>query len=128
MGSPQKILVVEDVPNMRQMVVQALVSAGFPIVKSAEHGKEAVEKLEAENFDVVVSDYEMPEMNGLELLKWARASETYKNVPFIVLTTHAERDIVMGLLQAGVSQYIVKPANANQLLEKVNQAYKKHNP
>ena len=114
-----RILVVDDFQTMRRIVINLLRQLGFTNVTEADDGSTAWEKMDAEKIDLVVSDWNMPIMSGLELLKKTRASEKYKQVPFIMVTAEGKRENVVAAVQAGVSNYIVKPFNAATLKEKL---------
>ena len=114
-----RILVVDDFQTMRRIVINLLRQLGFTNVTEADDGTTACEKLEMDSVDLVVSDWNMPAMSGLDLLKKVRTSEKYKTVPFIMVTAEGKRENVITAVQAGVSNYIVKPFNAATLKEKL---------
>ena len=114
-----RILVVDDFQTMRRIVINLLRQLGFTNVTEADDGTTAWEKLEMDSVDLVVSDWNMPAMSGLDLLKKVRTSEKYKTVPFIMVTAEGKRENVITAVQAGVSNYIVKPFNAATLKEKL---------
>jgi len=127
-----KILVVDDMPTIRDLVKSQLKNMGLKNVSEAADGQQALNMLvqndAAENgFKMVISDWNMPKMSGIELLKQCRASDQWKNIPFVLLTSESEREQVTDAVLAGVSQYIVKPFPPKQFEEKVNQAWQKHN-
>lgn len=114
-----RILVIDDFQTMRRIVINLLRQLGFSNVTEAEDGVAAWNKLDAEKIDLIVSDWNMPNMDGFELLKKVRASEKYKTTPFIMVTAEGKRENVIAAVQAGVSNYIVKPFNAATLKEKL---------
>lgn len=127
-----RILVVDDMPSIRDMVKNQLRMMGYKNVTEAEDGEMAWEILtkkyeEGYPFHLVVSDWNMPKMKGVDLLKKVRANEDYKSVPFILLTSEAERDQVTEAVMAGVSQYIVKPFSPKAFEDKLKAAWTKHN-
>lgn len=115
----QRVLVIDDFQTMRRIVVNLLRQLGFTNVTEAEDGQAAWEKLQVDNIDLIVSDWNMPNMNGLELLKKVRSSDKYKATPFIMVTAEGKRENVIAAVQSGVSNYIVKPFNAATLKEKL---------
>lgn len=115
-----KVLIVDDARFIRDLVTK-IVSSGFPQseVKAAEDG-EAGRKLMMQNkFDIILCDWEMPGMSGLELLQWARREPNYQTVPFLMVTSRGERDYVLKAVQSGVNDYIGKPFEPSQLIEKI---------
>ncbi len=114
-----RILVIDDFQTMRRIVINLLRQLGFSNVVEADDGQTAWDKLETDNVQLIISDWNMPNMSGLELLKKVRASEKYKTVPFVMVTAEGKRENVIAAVQAGVSNYIVKPFNAATLKEKL---------
>lgn len=114
-----KILVVDDFPTMRRIVKTLLKQNGFSDMQEAEDGAQALQMLEAGNFEMVVSDWNMPNMTGLELLKAVRASAKLKHLPFLMVTAEAEKENIIEAVKAGVSNYVVKPFTAQTLKEKL---------
>ena len=117
--SSYSILVVDDFATMRRIVSNLLREAGVAHIAEAEDGVEALRKLEAGNFQFVVSDWNMPNMTGLELLKAVRSSPKLKHLPFLLITAEARKDNIMDAAQAGADGYIVKPFTAAILNEKI---------
>jgi two-component system chemotaxis response regulator CheY len=113
------ILVVDDVMTMRRIVRNILRDLQFKNIIDAEDGAAAVRILETQKVDLIVSDWNMPVMTGLELLKWVRANEGTKNVPFLMITAEAQKDNIMEALKAKVSGYMVKPFTPQSLAEKL---------
>ncbi len=114
-----RILVVDDFQTMRRIVMNLMRQLGFTNMIEAADGELAWEVLENDNIDLIVSDWNMPNMTGMELLKKVRASEEYKNIPFIMVTAEGKKENVIAAVQAGVNNYIVKPFNAATLKEKL---------
>lgn len=114
-----RILVVDDAQTMRRIIVNLLRQLGFTNMTEADDGTTAWERLGAERIDLIISDWNMPKMTGIDLLKKVRESETYKATPFIMVTAEGKRENVIAAVQAGVSNYIVKPFNAATLKEKM---------
>jgi len=124
--SKVSVLVVDDAPFIRDLVKKGLRNA-FPGValEDAVNGRKAQLLLSREAFDLVLCDWEMPEMSGLELLTWCRQQDSMKNMPFIMVTSRGDKENVIQAIQAGVSDFIGKPFTNEQLLTKVKKALHK---
>ncbi|HYX31576.1 MAG: response regulator [Pseudobdellovibrionaceae bacterium] len=125
-----KILIVDDMNMFRQMVRQALNTLEFKKMTEASDGTHAFAALaEAaqtqEPYQMVISDWNMPKMKGIELLKKVRAEEWGKKLPFIMLTAEAEKDHIIEAVQAGVDNYIIKPFTVDQMKQRLTQTYDK---
>ncbi len=116
---PKTILFVEDSPTMRRIIANSLRQVGFDEIIEAENGVDALEKLEGKEVDLVVTDWNMPEMNGAELVKTLREMPSYAEVPIIMITTRGMKDDVMTAMKLGVNGYIVKPFTPEILQEKL---------
>ena len=114
-----RILVVDDFQTMRRIIINLLRQLGFTNVVEAADGKQALEKVRDDKIDLVVSDWNMPNMSGMEFLKELRADDQYKSLPFIMVTAEGKKENVIAAVQAGVNNYIVKPFNAATLKEKL---------
>lgn len=114
-----RILVVDDALTMRRIVINLLRQLGFTNMNEADDGTTAWEKLQSETFDLIISDWNMPKMTGIDLLRKVRADSKYGPTPFIMVTAEGKRENVIAAVQAGVSNYIVKPFNAATLKEKM---------
>jgi two-component system chemotaxis response regulator CheY len=119
-----KILVVDDDKTTRKLLGLYLKAKGYEIV-TAENGLDALEKLGTENINLVVSDMNMPYMDGIELTKNIRADENLKSLPVIMVTTEADEEEKKKAHEAGVDDYLVKPANAEQISDSVKKILKK---
>jgi len=119
-----KILVVDDMSTMRRIVKNIMKQLGFANVEEAENGQEALVKLRAEPFGFIISDWNMPVMTGIELLRAVRADDKLKPTPFLMVTAEAQKENLIEAIQAGVSNYIVKPFTAEVLQEKINKIFK----
>lgn len=117
--SSYPLLVVDDFATMRRIVSNLLRESGATHITEAENGVEALRKLEAGNFKFVVSDWNMPNMNGLELLQAVRSSPQLKDLPFLLVTAEARKENIVDAAQAGADGYIVKPFTAATLSEKI---------
>ena len=115
----KKVLVVDDSAVMRQIIKKNLKELGFTELSEAEDGAAGLKKAGEEPVDLIVSDWNMPNMTGLEFLKAVRADANLKGTAFIMVTSEADKEKIMEAVQAGVNQYIVKPFNAMQLEEKI---------
>jgi two-component system chemotaxis response regulator CheY len=119
-----KFLIVDDSLTMRRIVINTLKTIGYDSVLEAADGKDAIAKLLSEGADFVVTDWNMPEMSGLDLAKWIRASEQFANVPILMVTTRGNKDDVIEAMKVRVNNYIVKPFTAQGLKEKIDQVLK----
>ncbi|MBW2107524.1 MAG: ABC transporter substrate-binding protein [Deltaproteobacteria bacterium] len=115
------ILVVDDSATMRMMFKQMLESSGFENIVFAVNGNDAIEKLQETKIDLVISDWNMPEKDGLEFLQWVRSSE-FKDVPFIMATAQGDKAQQARARQEGANSHIAKPFDADQLLERIELA------
>ena len=115
----KKVLVVDDSAVMRQIIKKNLKELGFTELSEAEDGAAGLKKAGEEPVDLIVSDWNMPNMTGLEFLKAVRADAGLKGTAFIMVTSEADKEKIMEAVQAGGNQYIVKPFNAMQLEEKI---------
>lgn len=119
-----KILLVEDASVMRKMEIKTLNSLDFNNIKEAEHGEDAIRILENDpKFDLIISDWNMPVMDGFELLSKVRSTEGTSKIPFLMATGRGEKKEVEKAIEAGVSSFISKPFNKDELLEKINEAF-----
>lgn len=119
-GKNVKILIVDDYKTMLRIVRNLLKQNGYENVEEATDGAEALTKLKESRFDLVISDWNMEPMNGLELLKAVRADEDLKDIPFIMVTAESKTENVLAAKEARVSNYIVKPFNAATLKQKLD--------
>ncbi len=114
-----KILIVDDYKTMLRIIRNLLAELGFKNVDEASDGSEALESLRAKKYDLVISDWNMEPMTGLDLLREVRADEQLKPLPFIMVTAESKTENVVAAKKAGVNNYIVKPFNAATLRSKV---------
>ena len=124
--SKVNVLVVDDAPFIRDLVRKCLRNA-FPgiVIEDAVNGRKAMAMLGKERFDLVLCDWEMPEMSGLELLTWCRQQPEYKDLQFIMVTSRGDKENVIQAIQAGVSDFVGKPFTNEQLLTKVKKSLTK---
>jgi len=125
MHENMNILVVDDFPTMRRIVKNLLKDLGFENVDEAEDGADALGKLRGNAFDFVVSDWNMPNMDGLTLLKHIRADDSLAHLPVLMITAEAKKENIISAAQAGASGYIVKPFTAATLQEKLERIFEK---
>ena len=118
-----RFLVVDDFSTMRRIVRNLLKELGFVNVQEAEDGVDALVKLRANEFDFVVSDWNMPNMTGLELLQNIRADAKLKHLPVLMVTAEAKKENIIQAAQAGASGYVVKPFTAATLDEKLKKIF-----
>ena len=123
--SSLKFLVVDDFSTMRRIVRNLLKELGFTNVEEAEDGAVALDKLRNAKYDFVVSDWNMPNMDGLTLLQSVRADANLKGLPFLMITAEAKKENIIAAAQAGASGYIVKPFTAGTLQEKMEKIFDK---
>lgn len=122
-----RFLVVDDFSTMRRIVRNLLKELGFVNVQEAEDGVEALRKLRGDTFDFVVSDWNMPNMTGIELLREIRADAKLKHLPVLMVTAEAKRENIIEAAQAGASGYVVKPFTAATLDEKLKKIFQNMN-
>jgi len=120
-----KVLVVDDFSTMRRIVKNLLKQIGFTNIDEAEDGEQAYTKLKSETFGLVVSDWNMPNLDGLGLIKKVRSDSEINSVPILMVTAEAEKDKVISAIQAGVNNYIVKPFTGEVLREKIDGIFAK---
>ena len=120
-----KILVVDDFSTMRRIIRNLLRDLGFENTHEADDGNTALPILRRGGFDFLITDWNMPGMNGLELLEQVRADDDLKSLPVLMVTAEARRDQIVTAAQAGVNGYIVKPFTANTLKEKIDKVFER---
>lgn len=120
-----KFLVIDDFPTMRRIVRNLLKELGYSNVEEAEDGVDALSKLREGSFDFVVSDWNMPNLDGLEMLKQIRQDDQLKHLPVLMVTAEAKKENIIEAAQAGASGYVVKPFTAGTLEEKLNKIFEK---
>ena len=118
-----KFLVVDDFSTMRRIVRNLLKELGFANVQEAEDGVDALNKLRSEPFDFVVSDWNMPNMSGIDMLRAIRADDSLKHLPVLMVTAEAKKENIILAAQTGASGYVVKPFTAATLDEKLKKIF-----
>ena len=124
MSKDLRFLVVDDYSTMRRIIKNLLQDLGYENISEADDGKTALPMLQSGGFDFVVTDWNMPSMPGLDLLKAIRADAKLKDLPVLMVTAEAKREQIVEAAQAGVSGYVIKPFNANTLKEKLEKILK----
>jgi two-component system chemotaxis response regulator CheY len=119
-----RFLVVDDFSTMRRILCNLLKELGFMNVLEAEDGSDALVKLRTERFDFVVTDWNMPNMSGIELLQAIRADANLKHLPVLMVTAEAKRDNIIMAAKAGASGYVIKPFTAAKLDEKLMKIFR----
>ncbi|MCH9044790.1 MAG: response regulator [SAR324 cluster bacterium] len=117
------VLVVDDFATMRRIISNVLKQLGFENILEAEDGTKALQMMETEKIDFVITDWNMPQMSGLDLLKAIRASEDKKDIPVLMVTAEAMQENIMKAAKAGVNNYIIKPFDAKTLSDKINKIF-----
>lgn len=117
------VLVVDDFATMRRIITNVLKQLGYETILEAEDGAKALQIMETEQVDFVITDWNMPQMSGLDLLLAIRASEDKKHIPVLMVTAEAMQENIVKAAQAGVNNYIIKPFDAKTLSEKINKIF-----
>ena len=120
-----RILVVDDFSTMRRIVRNLLVELGYSNIDDADDGKTALPKLQAGGYDFLITDWNMPGMEGIDLLKAVRADPALADLPVLMVTAEAKRDQIVAAAQAGVNGYVVKPFTAAVLKEKIEKIFER---
>ncbi len=125
MNKNMKILIVDDFSTMRRIIKNLLRDLGFNDTTEADDGQTALPLLKSGKFDFLVTDWNMPGMDGLTLLKTVRADEELKHLPVLMVTAEAKREQIVEAAQAGVNGYVVKPFTAVTLKEKIEKIFER---
>ncbi|MFP4071046.1 MAG: chemotaxis response regulator CheY [Desulfovibrionales bacterium] len=120
-----RVLVVDDFSTMRRIIKNILRQLGLNNIVEADDGTTAWEVLNKDNIDFVISDWNMPKMTGIELLRKVRKSEEFGDLPFLMVTAEAQQENIIEAVQAKVSNYIVKPFTAETLGQKIDKIFEK---
>ncbi|MCD6292807.1 MAG: chemotaxis response regulator CheY [Deltaproteobacteria bacterium] len=123
MDKNMKIIVVDDFSTMRRIIKNILRQLGFNNVQEADDGSTAWPKIQAEPFDLIITDWNMPKMSGLDLLKNIRNDENLKDTPVLMVTAEALKENIIEAVKAGVSNYIIKPFTAETMQEKMEKIF-----
>lgn len=127
MDKNMKILIVDDFSTMRRIIKNLLRDLGFNNTSEADDGSTALPMLQNGNFDFLITDWNMPNMPGIDLLKAVRADEKLKTMPVLLVTAEAKREQIVEAAQAGVNGYIIKPFTAETLREKIEKIFERIN-
>lgn len=119
--SVPRILAVDDSPTMRRIIINTLKRAGYTDIVEATDGIDALAKMKLEQINLVITDWNMPEMDGLSLVTTLRSMEEYRNLPILMVTSRSVKEDIMEALRAGVTSYIVKPFSPDTLKDKIEQ-------
>ena len=132
MKSDTHFLIVDDYVNIRSLVKNQLSDFGFvQNITEQESANNAISFLQShlgKPVDFIISDWNMPGMTGLEFLKWVRGHQKFKNLPFLILTTENEQAKIMSAISGGVSNFLIKPWETEEIANKIQLCWKKHNP
>ncbi len=120
-----KILVVDDFSTMRRIIKNLLKDLGFSNIQEADDGNTALPMLQQGDFDFVVTDWNMPGMQGIDLLRAIRADDKLKHLPVLMVTAEAKKEQIVAAAQAGVNGYVVKPFTAATLKEKLDKIFER---
>ena len=120
-----KILVVDDFSTMRRIIKNLLRDLGFANIQEADDGNTALPMLKQGNFDFVVTDWNMPGMQGIDLLRAIRADASLKHIPVLMVTAEAKKEQIVAAAQAGVNGYVIKPFTAATLKEKLAKIFER---
>ena len=120
-----KILVVDDFSTMRRIIKNLLKDLGFANIQEADDGSTALPMLQQGDFDFVVTDWNMPGMQGIDLLRAIRADDKLKHLPVLMVTAEAKKEQIVAAAQAGVNGYVVKPFTAATLKEKLDKIFER---
>ncbi|WP_158770729.1 MULTISPECIES: chemotaxis response regulator CheY [unclassified Paraglaciecola] len=125
MDKNMKILVVDDFSTMRRIIKNLLKDLGFTNIQEADDGSTALPMLQQGDFDFVVTDWNMPGMQGIDLLRAIRADENLKHTPVLMVTAEAKKEQIVAAAQAGVNGYVIKPFTAATLKEKLTKIFER---
>ncbi|WP_026340244.1 chemotaxis response regulator CheY [Amphritea japonica] len=125
MNKDMKILVVDDFSTMRRIIKNLLRDLGFTNIVEADDGATALPILKSGGIDFLVTDWNMPKMNGIDLLKHVRADPELRHIPILMVTAEAKREQIIAAAQAGVNGYIIKPFTAGVLKEKIAKIFER---
>jgi two-component system chemotaxis response regulator CheY len=118
-----KVLIVDDFATMRRILRNILKQIGFTNITEADDGSTALKELKKEKYDLILCDWNMPEMPGIDLLNAIRADGELKGIPFVMVTAEAQKDNIVGAVKAGVNSYVVKPFTAETINEKLKKVF-----
>ena len=114
-----KILLVDDSPTMRRILVNSLKHLGYEDVAEAENGREALSKLHSDQYGFIITDWNMPEMDGLTFIKTLKEESKFSNIPILMVTTRSQQEDVLEAMRVGVNNYVTKPFTPQVLKQKI---------
>ena len=114
-----RFLVVDDSSTMRRIIINTLLKLGYQDVAEASNGREGLERLAAGSVDMIITDWNMPEMSGIDFIRTVRTNDQFASLPVLMVTTNAAKDDIVEALRAGVSNYVVKPFTPDTIREKI---------
>ena len=123
MDLTMKVLIVDDFATMRRILKNILKQIGFTNIIEADDGKSALKALKDEKFDLILCDWNMPEMPGIDLLNNLKADDQLKDTPFVMVTAEAQKDNILMAVKAGVNSYVVKPFTAETIEQKLKKVF-----
>ncbi|MBU1707398.1 response regulator [bacterium] len=115
-----KILLVDDSPTMRRILQNSLKHLGYEDISEAENGREALSKLHADQYNFIVTDWNMPEMDGLTFVKTIKEESEFATIPILMVTTRSQQEDVIEAMRAGVNNYVIKPFTPQVLKQKID--------
>ena len=118
-----KILIADDFPEVRRVIRNILKNIGFKNIREADGGKAVLRALKKDKYDLILCDWNMPDMSGMEVLKITRSDDKLKDITFIMVTAETEKEKILAAIKAGVSSYIVKPFTAETVSAKLNKLF-----
>ena len=118
-----KVLIVDDFATMRRILKNIMKQIGFSDITEADNGKNALKILKSQEIDLILCDWNMPEMAGIEVLNTVRGDDELKNTPFIMVTAEAQKENILEAVKAGVSSYVVKPFTAETVEQKLKKVF-----
>jgi len=118
-----KVLIIDDFATMRRILKNVLRQVGFTNIIEADDGKTALKELNKEKVDLILCDWNMPEMPGIDLLRHVRSDDDLKDIPFVMVTAEAQKENILEAVKAGVNNYVVKPFTAETINEKLQKVF-----
>ena len=115
-----KILLVDDSPTMRRILQNSLKHLGYEDVSEAENGRDALSMLHADQYNFIVTDWNMPEMDGLTFVKTVKTESEFSDIPILMVTTRSQQEDVIEAMRAGVNNYVIKPFTPQVLKQKID--------
>ncbi len=127
MKKQPKIVIVDDVQTIRRVLKASFIKAGFNDISEATNGEELLQKLEETPFDLIICDWDMPKMSGIDALHHIRNNEAYKHIPFVMVTAVTDAAQVKQAIDIGISDYIIKPIKPDLFIDKMKKVLLKQN-